>query len=121
MNADAELAFMVNTVVLFGSFLDPAATTLGDVDVAVELIDRPLPAGVSRQDRRDARVCAAVAAGHRLRSFFDELAWPQDEVFRRLENRSRTLSLADMAGHREFLWDIPHRVIFDLGGPADRR
>lgn len=40
VNADDVLAYQVDEIVVFGSYLDPAAEVVGDVDVAIGLSPR---------------------------------------------------------------------------------
>jgi len=117
---DDELAFDVGRVVLFGSYADPNRDPVGDVDLAVELVRRPLPEGESEQDRTRRRLQAAEASGHRFRSFFDELSWPEQEVLNKLRNRSRVLAFVDYREHEDLLGRIPHVVIYEHPSASGR-
>lgn len=93
VNARGDLAYLVETVVVFGSYLSDAKR-LSDLDVAVELSPR------SSDDQtwerlRKASLDRADAAGRRFRNVVEQVCWPQLEVLAILKNRSRTISLCE--------------------------
>jgi predicted nucleotidyltransferase len=98
-----ELAFSVESVVVFGSYLSDAER-FNDLDIAVELKPRwddSTPEGV-----RKSSTDRATVAGRHFHDFMDLLAWPENEVMLILKNRSRTItfyefdSLFEMEGLR---------------------
>lgn len=94
VNADPDLAYRVDRLILFGSFLDPDADPVGDVDVAVELTPRATDPD-EHLERMRARAAEAAADGRTFATFTAELTWGYTEVMRRLKGRSRVLSLTD--------------------------
>lgn len=121
VNRDAGWLYRVRRAVLFGSYLDPDAATLGDVDVAIELAWR----GGDRDYHgapMQAYLARARAEGRNFRTFFDELAAPEADVWKYLKNRSRVLSfhpIADLDALGGVGWaGLPHRVIYEDGGTA---
>ncbi len=121
VNRDARWLYRVRRVVLFGSYLDPAAATLGDVDAAIELAwkggDRSYH-GVPMQ----AYLAQARAGGRRFCTFLDQLAAPEEDVRKFLKGGSRILSfhpLADLDALGGAGWaELRHQVIFEDGGQA---
>ena len=91
INADDELAYQVDEIVVFGSYLDPDAEVVGDVDVAIGL--SPRYEGDELQRRSDARIDAAARSGRRFPNFVEQIAWPQLELLHLLKGGSRVLSL----------------------------
>lgn len=90
VNADSYYLYRVRRVRLFGSMLTDAPT-VGDIDLAVELVPRqtgPAHTEAEWQRRRDH-----VAAGHRFANAIAEAAWPMEEVLRVLKARTPRLSL----------------------------
>lgn len=114
VHADENLAYDVGTLVLFGSYLETDREEVGDVDIAIDLVDRPLPPGMERRKWHADRVRLAEASGRVFRSFFAEVSWPNDEVMRRLRARSRILAFVDFRAHEEFLQTRAHKVIYKL-------
>lgn len=93
VNARQDLAYRVESVVVFGSYLSKAKR-VNDLDVAVELKRR------STDDVTWERLCnasheRAAAAGRRFRNVVEQVGWPQLEVLGILKNRSRTISFCE--------------------------
>jgi predicted nucleotidyltransferase len=106
INADDDLAFTIEEVVLFGSLLDDTRELLGDVDVAVAIARRYQ--GEKQEQVRQARSALAPASADWLRV----TSWGEHEIWSRLKNRSRTLSVADLRSMRDWLADKPHKTVF---------
>lgn len=95
VNRDEDEPFQVTEIVVFGSYLTDVER-LGDVDVAIEIVRvGPLPPG--------ANVFA-----------------PHVPLWRRLQNRSRTLSLVHLGQHREWIADKPHQVVLTAPDVVER-
>lgn len=110
INADDRYAYSVQRLVLFGSLLDPDRQEVGDVDVWYSVVGKWKSPDEGRQMHQDS-VNRAKAAGRSFRSFSDRLAWPQQEVMLKLQNRSKVISL-----HSDWEMDVvdwPRRVVFD--------
>jgi predicted nucleotidyltransferase len=93
VNDRQDLAYTVESVVVFGSYLSDAKR-VNDLDVAVELKPR------STDDATWERLCnasheRAEAAGRRFRNVVEQVGWPQLEVLGILKNRSRTTSFCE--------------------------
>jgi len=101
-------SFKVQTVIVYGSFLRNNET-LGDVDIAVELVPRFGELGSSEQKAADKK----RTAGRNFQRFMDALYWPETEVKRFLKNRKRSISLHDMHSfiHMEKQNDFSYTVL----------
>jgi DNA-binding MarR family transcriptional regulator len=93
VNGREDLAYRVESVVIFGSYLK-GAPHLNDLDLAVELIgkwnDNASYLSACRPSMERAR-----SSGRRFRNVVDEVSWPRTEVLLLLKNRSRTISLCE--------------------------
>jgi len=90
INKSQEYLFWVESVAVFGSYLDSSVERLGDLDVAVQL--SPRSGGQEFQERCRER---SAMSGRNFSTYLDSLVWPQTEVLMRLKNRSRVISLHD--------------------------
>ena len=117
INADDELAYQVDEIVVFGSYLDPDAEVVGDVDVAIGL--SPRYEGDELQRRSDARIDAAARSGRRFPNFVEQLAWPQLELLHLLKGGSRVLSLTTIDDR--ILDTAVYEGVFLREGAAARR
>lgn len=93
VNERQELAYRVESLVVFGSYLSDAKR-LNDLDVAVEFNPRSSDEGTWRR-LCQASMERAYAAGRRFRNVVEHVGWPQHEVITILKNRSRTLSFCE--------------------------
>jgi hypothetical protein len=57
--------------------------------------------------------------GHRFRRALDRESWWQMETFRFLKGRSRSISLVDYQTEKEFVDQVPHKVL--LSAPEAAR
>jgi hypothetical protein len=93
VNDRQDLAYRVESVVVFGSYLSEAKR-VNDLDVAVEL--KPRSTDDATWERlRNASHERAAAAGRRFRNVVEQVGWPQLEVLGILKNRSRTISFCE--------------------------
>ena len=89
INESDQYLFWVDQLVLFGSFLDPAAEKVGDVDVAVGLTRREPDGDLFAQKSRRR----AEDSGRAFNTLIDLLGWSERELWLALKNRSAVLSL----------------------------
>ncbi len=90
-NADPSRLLTVTEIVAFGSYLDPAADPLGDLDLAVSTVRRD----TDGQRYVDKVLEYARASGRSFSAFHDRLFWPAWELRMILKNRSSALSMTD--------------------------
>jgi len=93
VNDRPELAYRVESVVVFGSYLSKVER-LNDLDIAVELKPRR-DDGASFRSLRNESMERARTSGRRFRNVVEEVGWPQIEVLSILKNRSRTISFCE--------------------------
>jgi hypothetical protein len=89
---DDRWLYTARRVYLFGSFLDPAAETVGGVDLAVELVRKESDEAVHRERER-AYIQRQWDDGRIFRSFERERLCPSDDVLKYVKHRSWILSL----------------------------
>lgn len=87
VNSRGELTHYVESVGLFGSFIDPKAEDHGDIDICLDLRQRPVPG----RDIVNHSVESARLSGRRL-GFIDRITYGEVEVRRLLKARSPYLS-----------------------------
>ena len=113
VNSDDYFLAKVTRVVLFGSYLRADVSRLGDVDVAVELRPKEPDRGRLRE-LNHRRVAESEQNGHRFSRMLDQQVWWQMETFRFLKSRSRSISLVDYQMEKEFVDEVPHKVLFSV-------
>ncbi len=91
VNANDELLYLVERVLLFGSMLGESET-VGDVDVAVGLVAKTDDAELFHRWATE-RIEAALAAGRRFSNIAEQVGWPNQEVMHFLKAGSAVLSL----------------------------
>ena len=101
VNGREDLAYRVESVVIFGSYLK-GAPHLNDLDRAVELIGKWNDNAPYRSACRPSME-RARSSGRRFRNVVDEVSWPRTEVLFLPKNRSRTISLCE----RDSLKNMP--------------
>lgn len=84
-NADPDKPLFLNTLRVFGSYLNPEIDPLGDVDIE-------LTYGRRITDQR-ALSEYARAEGRSFNTYMDELRWPQTELVQHLKKRSAFISI----------------------------
>lgn len=85
-NEDTSKPLFVRRLRVFGSYLDPEADHLGDVDIEVRLEPR---AGLSPAETASYW----KQSGKNFRSYIDKAFWPHAEAMQILKNRSAALNL----------------------------
>jgi hypothetical protein len=91
INEDSDYAYVVSEVRVFGSYLTQTPT-LNDVDVHIKFSARWTDENEFKA-LRDASIRRAEVKGRQFRGFFEELAWPEVEVWQYLKAGKRKLSL----------------------------
>lgn len=86
-NADGAKPLFVQSLTVFGSYLDETVDPLGDVDVGLAYGQRITDGAVLRRYAR--------ASGRNFKSYFDELVWPQQELLLFLKNRSAAINMTN--------------------------
>ncbi len=91
-NADETHLLIISRLRVFGSYLDPEAGELGDLDLAVEFVDS---AGDSLSVDEFARRALdyARASGRTFSTFILALDWPRREAEMILRNRSAYINI----------------------------
>ncbi|MFB9651626.1 hypothetical protein [Pseudarthrobacter oxydans] len=84
-NADPAKPTFIDTLRVFGSYLDPEIDPLGDVDIELTYGRRIT----------DPKVLSAYvrASGRSFNTYLDQLMWPQTELVQHLKNRSAFLNI----------------------------
>lgn len=90
-NADPARLLTITEIVVFGSYLDPAADTLGDLDLAVSTVRRD----TDGERYVDKVLEYARTSGRNFSTFHERLFWPTRELWMILKNRSSMLSITD--------------------------
>lgn len=117
VNDDDGLVYQVDEIVVFGSYLDPEAEVVADVDIAIGL--SPRYQGDELEKRSKERINQAIQSGRRFSNFVEEVGWPQIEVLRHLKSGSRVLSLTTTAD--QILDVAEYRTVFLRDGATARR
>lgn len=84
-NADPSKPVFIDTLRVFGSYLDPEIDPVGDVDVELAYGRRITDQAVLRAYTR--------ASGRSFNTYMDEVLWPSTELFLHLKNRSAFISI----------------------------
>lgn len=84
-NADPSKPMFIDTLRVFGSYLDPDIDPVGDVDVELTYGRRVTDMAVLRAYTR--------ASGRSFNTYMDELMWPSTELFLHLKKRSAFISI----------------------------
>jgi predicted nucleotidyltransferase len=87
-NADDGKPYLVTSLRVFGSFLDPLVDKLGDLDLDVEFEPRTPEA-----EETEAKLDYADRSGRRFSTFMDRLFWPQVELLQILRGRSAYINV----------------------------
>jgi predicted nucleotidyltransferase len=90
-NADPARLLTITEIVVFGSYLDPAADRLGDLDLAVSTVRRD----TDGERYVDKVLEYARTSGRNFSTFHERLFWPTRELWMILKNRSSVLSITD--------------------------
>lgn len=91
-NADSTHLVEIAELVVFGSYLDPTTTHLGDLDLGVTFRSR-IPSTVTRDEHTAILLAYARASGRQFNTFLDRLFWPEHEAVLQLRNRSAVTNI----------------------------
>ena len=86
-NADDTKPMWVQRIAVFGSYLDNDAADFGDLDLQVELENRPT------DDLVETKMAYARASGRSFSTYMDQLFWAEREARQLLKNRSGYISI----------------------------
>jgi predicted nucleotidyltransferase len=111
LNRNAELLFWITEVRVFGSYLTDSVD-LGDIDLAIKM-ER------DQRVREWAEACLSLAekSGKTFSNYLSELCYPEQEVLRRIKNRSPYVSVhfveeldrnPEMGGKTIYTFTPPH-------------
>jgi predicted nucleotidyltransferase len=114
VNEQSELAYSVESVIVFGSYLTDR-TKLNDLDIGVELTRRGKEKAPDEKLQKE-RIARAFASGRRFGNLVEELFWPRTEVLLILKNRSRVISFCEW----ESLFHMPGLRYRVLHGNRER-
>jgi predicted nucleotidyltransferase len=90
-NAAPGYLLAIAEIAVFGSYLDPGADRLGDLDLAVTAVRRETDG-----DRHVSQVLEyAEASGRSFGTFVEQLFWPSRELKMILKNRSPAISITN--------------------------
>jgi len=109
VNEGGRFLFRVRKVVLFGSFLTESST-IGDLDVAIDLVPRE-PDARKHSELILAHANAAALCGKRFQSFVQRLDFAAQQVRSYLKARSRIIQLTNCDDG--VLEVAEHRVIYE--------
>jgi predicted nucleotidyltransferase len=112
VNASDYYLYWVEQVVVFGSFLDESAATVGDVDVAIELVTRFADSDEFMRTMAE-RSDEAARAGRQFANVAEQVGWGELEVRRFLKGRSRVISMTDVDDR--ILEQTEARVVYQRG------
>jgi hypothetical protein len=106
-NADETKPHLITEIAVFGSYLRPEVTELGDLDLAVTYGPRS-----PDSDSSDALLAHAHASGRRFGTFLDRLLFSREELLRILRARSGYINV-----HTEDIarFTDSSRVVFTAG------
>jgi predicted nucleotidyltransferase len=109
-NSDDTHLIEIAELLVFGSYLDPNAKTLGDLDVAVVFRSR-IPERAAPDEHTEMLLAYASASGRRFDTFIDRLFWPRQEAMLILRNRSAVINITpeDVRSLTD-RWEIVHRA-----------
>jgi predicted nucleotidyltransferase len=91
-NDDDRHIYEITEIVVFGSYLDPAASSLGDLDLAITTRER-VGTDDPSSSISDRALAYAEASGRDFKSFFQKLGWAENEVIFYLRNRAPVVSI----------------------------
>lgn len=115
-NADLRYLYSVTKAAVFGSFLE-TCTSLGDVDVAIDLQPR-----IPLDDKGDWVETFREHARKSLRDFStfeEEIDWPRREVLLVLKSRKRSISIQPWFSFVEMSKDPNFRFEVLVGDPEE--
>ena len=92
VNNDSRFIFRVSKLILFGSYINPAAPDIGDIDIAYEL-KKKINDDNEFKDACNAIINEAIANGKCFSDIVCKMFYPQEIVLKYLRNKSPYISL----------------------------
>jgi hypothetical protein len=111
-NADSNHIYEIVRLIVFGSYLDPDASQLGDLDLSIITRER-VESDPAFGDLSKRALAYADASGRQFGSFFDRLNWADRELVQILRNRVAAISIS--RGEVDTLTDR-WEVVYSLEG-----
>jgi predicted nucleotidyltransferase/predicted transcriptional regulator len=111
INANDNYLHKVSKVIVFGSYLG-TKEYLSDLDLAVTLtikIDDPIEFRLKHNEL----VERAIESGINFPDFYYQANYSYHKTFKYLKNRSRIISLHEIARERGFIEKLDHKVVFN--------
>ena len=109
-NADDTHLVEIAELVVFGSYLDPATTRLGDLDLGAVLRSRVAPS-VTTDEHTATLLAYARASGRQFNTFIDRLIWPEREAILVLRNRSAVINITtEDIGNLTDRWETVYKI-----------
>ena len=87
-NADFSKLLAVDELYVFGSYLDPSISELGDLDLSIRILRR-----YAYEQYNELRQQQVRESGRTFKSFMDELFWPQRNLISTLKARTATIKI----------------------------
>ena len=92
VNSSEKYMHKITRIILFGSYIRPDVTELGDVDIAVEITSKFDDPAV-RREKGQEYTRAAMKSGRRIGGFLEQMFFPEADLKVFLRNKSRYISL----------------------------
>jgi predicted nucleotidyltransferase len=92
INENEDLAYLVERVSVFGSYLSDKPM-LGDIDVAIKLTRRKQ--GEEFVELNNKRIALAIEEGRGFSNYVERIFWPHREVILMLKTKKKGLSIHD--------------------------
>lgn len=92
VNRSEKYVDKITKVILFGSYIRPDTTELGDIDIAVEIKSKFDDPDVRRKKGQEY-TRAAMKSGRRIGGFLEQMFFPETDLKVFLRNKSRYISL----------------------------
>lgn len=118
LNQLTNTLYYVKRLAVFGSYLNPEAEKLSDLDILYWLAARPIDASMRHIPRRELIINHAMSADRRFNHFMDVVFWGETEVLLRLKARQRSAQLCCgslLTSNPE----IKHRIVFEAAWHED--
>jgi predicted nucleotidyltransferase len=111
-NTDPTHIYEIVRMIVFGSYLEPRASQLGDLDLSIITRVRA-ESDPALGDLSERALAYAEASGRQFGSFFDRLNWAEKELVQFLRHRVAAISIS--RGEVETLTDR-WQVVYSLDG-----
>lgn len=89
-NGDDSKPYLITKLTAFGSYLNPDAVDLGDLDLCVGYDERS-----AKQTEPQALLDYTYTTGRKFPSILDRMFWPKMEIFRTVRGKSPYVNVTD--------------------------